>query len=399
MAKPDVGAVADRLFRDFIAPLVIGGPMTPGRPIGPRVALAIGDDRPTTDVDKHSHMQLARVRIGRKLAAVDRFEPLCAAEWALLAALHDVVQTSHPELTGIFRSKLPRKLLDLVDATLEQIAAPGTVGEALSRHTLVSRMFEITRTDTVISWWLGSKEFRGEAPPERLSAWPKLRRVNVAQSPRPLMSLPQHGAGIDPDRFELAVRAFLSKSPLTDLATAGRDSPRFLWSAETLALTSTRAGRTLAVRALAAQPDERVDEELGRATKELMTQGRWKPAAMALDLLGERALAWAEGVLGASEPPAMSGQSGGAAFARAAGSFVARRWIAMHGDVFPAGERFALLRVLEPAASTSAAKELEELLRVATASLPAPAGQSAAPPGTGQGQVTVAGQPPPVSRG
>jgi hypothetical protein len=371
MAKPDVGATADRLFSDFIAPLVVGGAMTPGRPIGPRIALAIGDDRPITDIDKHGHMQLARVRVARKLAPVDRFESLRAAEWALCAALHDVVQTSHPDLAGVFRSKLPRKLLDLVDATLENIAAPASVGEALSRHTLVSRMFEITRTDTVVSWWLGKAEFRGEDPPERLSAWPKLRRVNVEHSPRPLMALPLHGAKLDPERFELAVRALLSKSPLTDLATASREAPRFAWSAETLALTSTRAGRTLAVRALASQPAERVDEELGRATKELMKQGLWKPAAMALDLLGERAMGWAEGVLGAADPPPMAGQTGGAAFARAAGSFVARRWIAMHGDVFPSGERFDLLRALEPAASTPAAKELEELLKIATASLPA----------------------------
>src|SRR5512140_3041350 len=100
MAKPDVGAVADRLFRGFIAPLVVGGALSPGRPIGPRVALAIGDDRPTTDIDLHAHMQLARVRVARKLTPVDRFDTLRAAEWALLAALHDILQTAHPDLKG-----------------------------------------------------------------------------------------------------------------------------------------------------------------------------------------------------------------------------------------------------------------------------------------------------------
>ncbi len=371
MAKPDVGATAERLFRGFVAPLVIGGAMSPGRPIGPRIALAIGDDRPTTDIDLAAHVQLARVRIARKLTPVDRFEGLRAAEWALVAALHDVVQTAHPDLKGVFRSKAPLKLVNLVDQTLDQIPPPASIGDALSRHTLVSRMFEISRTDTVVSWWLGSSEFRGAQPPERLTKWPKVRRVDVASSARPLMSLPEHGAGIDPDRFELAIRGVLAKSPLTDLATAGRDAPRFAWTAETLALAATRAGRTLAVRALAAQPDERVDEALGRATKELMTQGRWKPAAMALDLLGERAMSWAEGALGAAETSAPTIQAG-AAFARAAGSFVARRWIAMHGDCFPADERFAILRALEPASTTAAAKELEELLKIATATLPAP---------------------------
>ena len=366
MAKPDVGAIADQLFLGFIVPLVIGGPMTPGRPIGSRVALAIGDGRPTSDIDKHAHMQLARVRVARKLAPVDRFDALGAAEWALLAALHDVVQAAHPDLKGILRPKLPLKILDLAEATLARISPPTSIGEMLSRHTLLSRLFEITRNDKTVSWWLGSAEFRGEEPPARLSKWPKVRRVNVAESPRPLMSLPQHGAGVDPDRFELAVRGVLSRSPLTDLATAGREAPRFAWTAEALALGSTRAGRTLAVRALAMQPETSVDEALGRATKALMTQGRWKPAAMALDLLGERALTWAESALTSPDPVAAPVQSD-AAFARAAGSFVARRWIGMHGACFAEGEGFALLRALEPAASTPAAKELEELLKLATA--------------------------------
>jgi hypothetical protein len=377
VAKPDVGAVADRLFLGFIVPLVIGGPMTPGRPIGARVALAIGDGRPTSDIDKTAHMQLARVRVARKLAPVDRFEALTGAEWALLAALHDIVQAAHPDLKGLLRPKLPLKILDLAEATLALVPPPASIGEVLSRHTLLSRLFEIIRNDTTVSWWLGSAEFRGEDPPPRLSKWPKVRRVNVTEAPRPLMALPQHGAGVDIDRFELAIRAVLAKSPLTDLATAGRESPRFMWTAEALALSSTRAGRTLAVRALALQPEARVDEELGRATKALMTQGRWKPAAMALDLLGERAMAWAESTLASPEPIVATAQPD-AAFARAAGSFVARRWIGMHGDCFAAGEGFALLRALEPAASTSAAKELEELLKIATAGAPAALPQGAA---------------------
>ncbi len=368
MAKPDVGAIADRLMNGFIAPLVVGGAMSPGRPIGARAALAIGDDRPTSDIDRVGHLQLARVRVARRLAPVDRFEPLRAPEWALLAALHDIVQTTHPELKGLFRGKTPHRLLDLAEATLARVAPSASVAEALSRHTLLSRMFEISRTDTTVSWWLGSAEFLGEAPPDRLSKWPKLRRVNVTDARRPLMALCVHGSGVDVDRFERAIRGVLSRSPLTDFATAARDAPRFAWTAESLALTTTRAGRVLAVRALAVQATDRVDEALGRATKELLTRRLWKPAAMALDLLGERALGVAEANLGAPEPP--SAAAGDAAFARAAGSFVARRWLSANGSAFPPHEQLALLRALEPAAATPAAKELEQLLHTATAAMP-----------------------------
>jgi hypothetical protein len=372
MAKPDVGATADRLFNGFIAPLVIGGAMTPGRPIGARIALAIGGDRPTTDIDRAAHTQLARVRAARKLVAVDRFEALSRWEWALLAALHDLVQTTHPDLKGTFRSRAPLKLLELAEKTLEHVPPPASAQEALSRHTLLGRMFEITRTDTVVSWWVGSSTFLGTDPPPRLTAWPELRRVNIAHTPRPLMTLTEAGAGIQADRFESAIRMVLSRSPLTDLATASRVTPRFAWCGETLGLVASRAGRTLGVRALAGQPDLRVDDELGRATKALMVQQLWKPAAIALDLLGERSLTWAEGVISRTDELPVLPAQGDGAFARAAGSFVARRWIAMHGACFAKGERFDLLRALEPAAGTSAAKELEELLKIATASAPAP---------------------------
>ena len=362
MAKPDVGAIAERLFVGFIAPLVVGGAMTPGRPIGAKAALAIGEDRPLADIDKVSHVQLARVRIARRLVPIDRFGPLRAAEWATLACLHDVVQAAHPDLKGVFRRRAPLELLDIVDGALERIPSPTSVMEALSRHTLLSRMFEITRTDTVVSWWVGSRTFLGEDPPARLAAWPELRRVNVATTPRPLMDLAANGGGASPERFELSIRAVLGRTPLTDLATCTRAAPRFTWTADTLALVATRAGKTLASRALGAQNVDGVDEALGRATRALLVNQAWKSAAVALDLLGERALSLAEATLSKPDEPLASPGQNDAGFARAAGAFVARRWIAMHGECFGAGERGSLLRALEPAATSRAAQELEQLI-------------------------------------
>lgn len=45
MAKDDPQALCDRLFSTFLAPLVLGGAMIPGRPIGGKNALAIGEHR------------------------------------------------------------------------------------------------------------------------------------------------------------------------------------------------------------------------------------------------------------------------------------------------------------------------------------------------------------------
>jgi hypothetical protein len=336
---------------------------------GSRVALAIGDDRPLGDVDRVAHLQLARVRIARRLAPVDRLGPLRAAEWAVLAALHDLVQSTHPDLKGTFRTSAPKNVVDLVDKTLERVPPPPTVQAALSRHTLLSRMFEIARTDTTISWWVGSSTFLGKEPPSRLLAWPELRRVNVVKTPRSLMDLPAFGGGVRADSFEKSIGMVLTKTPLTDLATAGRASPRFSWTAEALALVGTRAGRTLALRALGPSlGNDDVDAALGRATRQLLLLRAWKPAAVALDVLGERAIAGAEVMLAKPDEPPVLGQ-GDAAFARAAGAYVAGRWIAMHGECFAGTERGGLLRLLAPLAQPSAVQELEQLL--SPAALPA----------------------------
>ena len=43
MAAPDLAGTAERLLQGFMAPLVLGGPMSPGKPIGAKVALSLGE--------------------------------------------------------------------------------------------------------------------------------------------------------------------------------------------------------------------------------------------------------------------------------------------------------------------------------------------------------------------
>src|SRR5215467_933993 len=115
MAKPDLGGIADRLLRGFMAPLVLGGEMVPGRPIGGRVALSIGRERVAGDPELLSHVMLVRVRRARQLAPVDRLGDATEAEWALAAILHDIVQSTHPDFNALFRRKSPGRLLDLAE--------------------------------------------------------------------------------------------------------------------------------------------------------------------------------------------------------------------------------------------------------------------------------------------
>ena len=366
MAKDDPQTLCERLFKTFLAPLVLGGTMVPEKPFGGKNALLIGDHRaPVLDPDALSRCGLARVRTARKIAPVDTFEPApTGSEWALAAVLHDIVQATHPGFDAAFRRKGPKRLLDVAQLTLARVPAPYSVGDALSRHTWFSRMFELTRTDIDVRWWTGSQRFLGADPPSRLTAWPELRRVTQTKTPHPLMELPSTSAAVDVNRFAAVVETFLQKTPLTDLATLDRATPAFVWSHQNLALTATHAGRTMVTRALALLPQGTVNAALGRATRRLFLARATKALFVAVDLLRDRALAAATQQLGKDDPePLVLGpDQNDAAFAVGAGALVASHWIAQTGGGFSAVERQTMLRVLAPAASSTAAREVQQLL-------------------------------------
>lgn len=352
MAKVDVGAVAERLFVHFMAPVVIGGELRPGKPIGGKTALVMGDQRSVVDNELLSRVQLARVRLARKIAPIDVVDAPTPHEWALGAVLHDIVQSTHPEWSGLFRASAPKRLLEIAALTLAAIPPPTTVADALSRHTWFSRVMEIGRTDTKVSWWTGSQTFLGTEPPKRLQAWPELRRVQIDKTVHPLYELPSHGGRTPGDRFASTLATFLGRTPLTDLATCARPSPAFTWSRETLSLLSTRAGRTLAVRALEHVSSPEVDAALGRATKPLVLARATHALVVVLGLLGERAMAAAEERLLKNEASVLgTNVSEDLAFGRGLGAWAAMQQIAVHGEAFSEHARAMLLgqlRVLAP---------------------------------------------------
>jgi hypothetical protein len=365
MAKDDPQALCERLFTTFLAPLVLGGVMKPVKAFGGKNALSIGDRTPS-DVDALSRTQLARVRIARKLAPIDRFEPAPNGdEWALAAMLHDLVQATHPGFNAVFRRSGPARILSVIEKTLDRVPPPKTPGEALSRHTWLSRMFELARTDVEVKWWTGSETFLGEDPPKRLTAWPEIRRVQQIRTPRPLMDLPTSGGSVDLSRFTTVVEALLTRTPLTDLATIHRAAPLFAWRHETLALCATIAGRTIILRAFAQLPERQVDAALGRATRQLFAAKALRAVALAIDLLRDRALMAASARIGLdreADPLTLGPEHNDAAFAVSAGALAASHWIAQTGGGFAENERKLLLRVLQPAASSSAAGEVKALL-------------------------------------
>ena len=348
----DLGAVAERLFERVMAPLVLGGQLRPPHAIGARIALALGDaERLPVDIDLASRVQLGRVRRARRLVAVDRFGPATAAEWALAAGLSDVLMATNPAFDTPLRRGAARRILAAAVAGIECVAVPSNAKDALSRHTWLARLLEVTRTDTTVSWWVGSQTYRGVDPPTRITAWPSMRRVTVSARPTPIVGLAP--LAFEPERLVEPIARLLERTPLTDLATCDRDLPPFAWTPGTLGLLASRAGRTLALRALARLSPLEADGALGRSTRELLkvlasnggTPAAAVPQALAVaGLLAERTVAMAQqGELGSA-----TSWPEDTAFARSIGAAAARRTIAEGHGAWSAEQRRSLLAVLDP---------------------------------------------------
>ena len=353
----DLDATAERLFVGVMAPLVLSGSVRPGRAIGARVALTFGEGRVPADRELMTSVDAARVRRARRLAPIDALPGPSAADWALAAAFHDVLQAANPVFDAPLRRSAAARILELAVATIALVPGPANVGDALSRHAWLARAPEVTRTDTEVAWWAGSRAFRGVDPPGRLQAWPRLRSVRVTRTPRRLLDLTP--LAVDRARLTDAVSELLSRTPLTDLATCTRSAPPFAWRPSTLAIVATGAGRTLALRALARLLRADVDAALGRSTRELMTEGVGAHVAPAVSLLAARALAEAD-----ERTPSSQAQlpSAGATFARALGAVAASQALAGGEGPWSDPERGRLIATLASDARSPAADEARSLL-------------------------------------
>jgi hypothetical protein len=355
----NLGGVAERLFEDVMAPLVLGGAVRPPHAIGARVALALGAaERLPADIDLASRVQVARVRRARRLAPVDRFGPPSPAEWALGAAVSDVLQATNPTFDAALRRRAAARILAMAAQAIERVPLPAHPKEALSRHTWLARILDVARTDTTVSWWVGSQTYFGVEPPARLRAWPSVRRVNVSARGTPLLELTP--LAFERESLVEAVTLLLQKTPLTDIATCSRSLPPFSWTIGALALVSTGAGRTLALRALAHLPPLEADAALGRASHAALkeppaaahTAGESRqasPSVLALaSLLADRAIALAQsGDLGS--PGVWSDD---VAVARGLGAAAAARALAAGQGTWSSEQRRALLTALGTAAQS-----------------------------------------------
>jgi hypothetical protein len=354
--------VANRLFQDTMSPLVLGGPIRPGHAIGVRLAFAIGDLRPLVEERLLSQVEEARIRRARMLAPVDALPGPRTTDWAIAAALHDILQSVNPGFDRPLRREAAVRILESAALILSRVAEPATVREALSRHTWFARTLDIARADTRVSWWTGSSTFRGVDPPARLQLWTDWRRVKVVRTRHPVLEV--DSLAVDRSRLKEVVGQLLGRSPLTDLGTCARVEPRFSWQSGALALVGSRGGRRLASRALDRMATSDVDAALGRATRELLRGPARSLATPVLALLAERATARAlDPVAPLAATPSTSPHNPDVEFAQALGALVVAGELT--AGFWRASDREKLDRWIEAAIRTAGSEEARALLAAA----------------------------------
>jgi hypothetical protein len=270
----DIAARAEQLAIEFIAPMVHGGPVVLQRPFGAELALRIGEGRRIVDGDTLYATQAARLQILRHCLPADTIAELRPSEWTLACAFNDLLQATNHELSSAVTRPRHMDLLTSVNETCAHIPNPATLGEALARHATFHNVIHFVRHDQSVRWWTGSEYFRGQAPSARLLAWPDLRQVKISPIEVPFWEMCDESVPMGQEEFLGSMRSCLGRSPLTDLAHAGRDNIPFAWTAASLGIVANPVGSNLARRAILNGPwtASQTAESIDRANQLLTSQ-------------------------------------------------------------------------------------------------------------------------------
>jgi hypothetical protein len=176
-----------RFVSRFLLPLVRGGALYVGRPLGlPAIAqlLAPGGAQSEGDgADPIAVLAAARRGVAARRLPTLAAPPLDETSLRLGAALHNLLALGHPALGGPGLSRRQERIAAAALA-LAEIGPPSSAREAVNRHSLLARLPEIVRVDRTVRYWIGRQIFVGRTPPRRVTALPGLRRVRIDRTSR-----------------------------------------------------------------------------------------------------------------------------------------------------------------------------------------------------------------------
>ena len=171
-----------RFVSDFLLPVVRGGAVHVGRPIGLPAVDRMLRDLPLLEGAALDRLAACRIASATRVAPVVAPPPFDETTVRLAAALHDLLALGHPELGGTRSRRTDRVAAAALE--LASVGAPRSATEAVNRHSLLARLPEIVRVDRTVHFWLGRQTFVGRRVPPRVTALPTLRRVRVEQTSR-----------------------------------------------------------------------------------------------------------------------------------------------------------------------------------------------------------------------
>lgn len=240
MARLAVGPFLER----FVLPLVRGGELHVGRPLGL-------DDVARMELElPHASVQAEQVDDARAdvlAPLVARVPPLLveADDLALAAGLHNALFLVHPDCDGVTVTESQRRRLVEVAQLLVTQPMTRSRSRVLARHGLLHNLFALGRQDTVLRWWTGSARFLGQPPPARLRRWRAVRRVREEVGRTGFDDLV--GA---PD-VAPAIAMLLRRSPLTQLVATHPTAPALHWEDAAFVLRDAELARAVAYAAIA----------------------------------------------------------------------------------------------------------------------------------------------------
>jgi hypothetical protein len=220
---------AESFLAHFVYPLVAGGELHVGAPLGAeelaalRAEAAMGGDPTLTSEE------LLRVEQARQARAAELWLYPVSTIWdetsaCLCAAIHNLLFFSHPDAARWSVSRSKRQRLIEFTAALLRRAAPASAEEVVARHTIVANLLQLQRRDVVVEYWAAIEEFRGQTPPARLLRWPRLRRLRHSEHTVSWLDEEK----LADDQQDLLAQ-ILALSPLSDLVTPHRSAPPFSW--------------------------------------------------------------------------------------------------------------------------------------------------------------------------
>lgn len=205
----------------FLLPLVAGGVAHVGAPLGLAGLARLRALK--VDPGLAAEVFAARSAVASELL-YDPIPPqLDLPSLRLAIAVHDLLFLFHPGAAGL--AVRGKRIAEVARFAAALAALPATTDDDMlvARHTILHLVPGLGRTDVRVSFWAGRREFHGEEPPRRLTAWPNMRRVHEERwRVGCFAEAASHAQGGE------VVRALLDASPLTDLLNPVRIEPRLV---------------------------------------------------------------------------------------------------------------------------------------------------------------------------